>query len=181
MKTVLVPCRVPWAISPSSGSVTLTHRETDVTPECSVVFAAGRLGSNGRTDLRRVELTFSLCYFARTGPHSDSESIEAIGYKIADGYDGPIDERFLDWLTEQWRKTDVCPYSGFYVARESTWLRSLPDYFRKDSSHYVIDGRDGYAELIASGYKWREWLWTARPEDGEGEIGPLVAEGEGVA
>jgi hypothetical protein len=146
-----------------------------------VVFDAGRLGNDGRTDWRRVELTFSHCYFARTGPHSDSESIEAIGYKIAGGYDGPMNERYLDWRTEQWRKTEVCPYSGFYVARKSTWLSSLPDCFRKDSWHYVIDGRDGYVELIANGYKWREMLWASAHGDGKFEAGPVIAEGEGFA
>src|SRR5438477_12849739 len=83
VETVLSPCRVPWAISPSMSGVTLTHSESDVEPECIVLFGGGRLREDGRTDSRRIEITFNLCYYARLGPHSDREGVEEVlGYII---------------------------------------------------------------------------------------------------
>ena len=52
MKTILTPCRVPWTISPSMSGVTLTHSESDVEPECTVVCGAGRLNVDGLVDTR---------------------------------------------------------------------------------------------------------------------------------
>lgn len=64
------------------SGVTLSHSESDTEPECEVVFGAGRLTPEGRTDIRRIAIRFSLCYFARTGFHSDDEGMEAIGYQV---------------------------------------------------------------------------------------------------
>lgn len=179
LETVLLPCRVPWNISPSMSGVTLTHCETDVEPECSVVFGGGRICDDLKFDSRVIELSFKLCYFARTGHHRDSETIAAIGYKFDESFDGAGEFNYKQYL-EQWKTTGFNPHSGFYVARESAWLISLPERFLQGSRHYVIDGRDGYVELIAAGYSWREWLWTNCHRD-EAKTGPAVAEGEGVA
>jgi hypothetical protein len=179
METILTPCRVPWAISPSMSGVTLSHSESDVEPVCTVVFGAGRIQEDGRTDSRHVEIEFKLCYYARVGPHSDEEGVEVLGYTI----DRPTicAADYLDWRVRQWRETGYCPDPGFYVAERSAWLESLPDFFRRDFRHYVVDGRGGYVELIASQFRWREWLWTV----GDRELAPLqrpvVGEGEGVA
>jgi hypothetical protein len=153
--TILTPCLVPWAISPSGSGVTLTHSESDVEPECTVVFVAGRLGQDDRTDIRHVEIVFNQCYHARVGPHSDSEGVEALGYVIDPPR--PSAEDYLNWRVRHWRETGSCPDSGFYVAKRSAWLESLPNFFRPDFRHYVVDGRDGYVELIAREFKWREW------------------------
>jgi len=178
--TILTPCHVPWAISPSTSGVTLMHGESDVEPECVVAFGAGRLRADGRTDSRRVVVAFERCYYARVGPHSDTESVETIGYAI----DRPIEcepARYLDWRARRWRETGRCPDPGFYVAKQSAWLEGLPGHFRPDFKQYVVDGRDGYVELIARRFRWREWLW----DDGHRELapahGPVVGEGEGDA
>ncbi len=181
LKTVLIPCGVPWSISPSTSGVTLIHRETDVQPECSVVFGGGRLQDSGRTDDRRIEITFNLCYYSRTGPHSDTEGVEAIGYDVVQSFEG-AGRDYLEWRQKEWQKNGLCPDSGFYVAHESAWLQSLPNFFHKDYRHYVIDGRDGYVELIAKSFKWREWLWRipGHREDAP-RTGPVVGQGEGIA
>jgi len=145
-----------------------------------VIFGGGRLRDNGRTDDRRIELKFSCCYYARTGHHCDSETIEAIGYKFGGESEGP-DNRDFDWHRQQWRKTGTYAFSGFYVARESAWLNSLAERYRSDSRHYVVDGREGYVELIAKGFKWREWLWAGGNRDDAVNTGPVIAEGEGIA
>src|SRR3954453_15224816 len=118
MKTLLTPCRVPWAISPTTSGLTLTHTETDVAPECTVVLGGGRLQADGRTDDRRIELAFDRCYFARIGPHCDTEGIEAIGYEMVGKYEGSMDD-YLTWRASHWRATGLCPNSGFYVAVQS--------------------------------------------------------------
>ena len=164
------------------GGVTLLHSESDVEPECTVVFGAGRLGADSRTDSRRVEIVFKLCYFARIGPHSDTEGVEVLGYTI-DPAIACTAADYLGWRVRHWRETGNCPNSGFYVAKQSAWLRSLPDYYRQDFRHYVVDGRDGYVELIARQFKWREWVWT----EGQRDLlilparSPVVGEGVGVA
>jgi hypothetical protein len=177
--TILTPCLVPWAISPTESGVTLSHSESDVEPECTVVFGAGRLGEDGCTDSRRVEINFESCYFARVGPHSDTEGIDALGYKI----DPPITcaaADYLDWRARRWREPGSCPTPHFYVAKQSSWLASLPDFFRRDFRHYVVDGRDGYVELIARRFKWREWLWSEGKRELVPARSPVVGEGEGV-
>jgi len=180
METILTPCRVPWAISPTDSGLTLSHSESMVEPKCTVVLGAGRLQANGKTDDRRIEIAFERCYYARTGPHSDMEDIEAIGYQVEVQNEDPTID-YLDWREREWRRTGYCPDSGFYVAKQSAWISSLQDSCEADDRHYVLDGRDGYVELIARYFRWWEWLWI----DGHRELapskGPEVAEGEGTA
>jgi hypothetical protein len=179
-KTILVPCRVPWAISPSTSGLTLRHSESDTQPECTVTLGAGRLRADGRTDDRRIEIVFELSYYARVGPHSDTEGVEALGYSIVFPFEyDPAD--YLERRAHMWREAGYCPDPRFYVAQQSAWLAALPDFRHGGFRHYVIDGRDGYVELIARRYRWREWLWN----EGERELaqakGPVVDEGEGDA
>lgn len=180
VSTILTPCRVPWAISPSMSGVTLTHSESDVEPECTVVFGGGRLNADHRIDSRRIEITFKMCYHARLGPHADLETIEAIGYLINPAYDGDIND-YSERCHRTWFATGNCPDSGFYYAKESAWLATLPTFFQRDFRHYVVDGRDGYVELIAQQFAWREWLWSSGHRDDAPSAGPVVGTGEGVA
>jgi hypothetical protein len=160
------------------SGLTLQHRETDVAPECSVVLGAGRLGDDGRTDSRRIELVFEGCYHVRVGPHSDTEGVEAIGYEVVAPFKfDPPD--YLSGRARLWRQSGLCPDPGFYVAVQSEWLAGLSDVFRLGSRHYVVDGRDGYVELIARRFRWREWLWVEGDREAAPSEGPVVGEGEG--
>jgi len=173
MSTILKPCSVPWSISPSGGGLTLTHTQDDE-PECSVVFNGWR--ANEKHD-RRIELDFILPhYYIRTGYHSDRENIEAIGYKIDDGYDGPPNEHH-NWIMNHWETKGICLNSGFYYAIESDWLDSLKlsDGFR----HYVVDDRDGYVELIAQSFTWKEWIWMAGHRDDVVKTSEAINTGKG--
>lgn len=166
------------------SGVTLIHTETDVAPECTVVFAGGRLTSESRTDSRRIEITFESCYFARVGPHDDRETIEVLGYEV----DRPSElvdvAHYIDRRNRIWRESGNCPDSGFYVARQSDWVstlpRSFPRHLENQIRHYVVDGRDGYVELIARQFSWREWLWTDGQRDDAPSKGPVAGSGEGV-
>lgn len=125
-----------------------------------------------------VEISFEFCYFTRTMPHSDSEGIESIGYKVEPQFAGSV-AKYVDWRKEQWSSTGFCPDSGFYVARQSSWLLSIPELYQSNCRHYVVYGRDGHAELIAERYRWRAWKWDEFPTADPRE-GPIVAEGEGT-
>ena len=180
METILMPCRVPWAVSRSTSGVTLIHSESDVDPACTVVFGGGRMNTNGLVDSRRIEIQFVQCYYARSCPHDDSEGIEAIGYRIEHKYNGGMNE-YLNWRTQTWQRTGFCPDSGFYVAKTSEWLSGLPDLFQTDFHHYIVDGRNGYAELVARRFRWREWLWIDSHREDAISRGPVVGSGKGIA
>lgn len=179
MNTILRPCRVPWAISPSTSGVTLTHSESDVEPDCTAVFGGWRLQENGRKDNLRIDIAFRLCYYARIGPYPDTEDVEFLGYRVLRNH-SPAPGDYVAWLDEQWRTTGICPESGFYVATESEWLRSLPSGYREGFNHYVIFGRDGHVELIARGFRWRAWMWLGGLREDTASTGAPVAEGEEV-
>ncbi len=174
MGTTLRNCRVPWSISPSGSGVTLIHEETDVSPKCRVVLAAGRLAPDGRTDWRRIELQFDLAYFARTTPHDDSQSPSDYGFHVADRYQGDMD-LYLQWRKELWTDTGICPDSGFYVASQSDWLESVPDFYRQRCKHYLFDGRDGHVELLASQYRWTEWIVAENNKLEWSDVWPVVS------
>jgi len=180
MPTILTPCRVPWAISPTASAVTLVHSEDDVEPKCKIVLGGGRLTKGLRTDSRRIDITFKKCYHARLGPHHDSQTIEAIGYQIAESYTGDTNA-YIDWRHRTWIETGNCPDSGFYVARQSEWIPTLPGFFQRGFQHYVVDGRDGYVELVATQFTWQEWMWSNCHRDDAPANGPVVGTGEGVA
>jgi hypothetical protein len=144
------------------------------------VFGGGRLQDDCRTDDRRIEIAFKHCYYTRTGHHSDTEGVEAVGYEVAGGFGGDM-RNYLSWRCDVWRRDGLCPDSGFYVAQESSWLPKLPGYFQQGYRHYVVDGRDGYVELIAKSFAWREWLWGGGQREDVVLRGLVVGQGEGVA
>lgn len=175
--TILIPCRVPWAISPSMSGLTLRHHESGSEPECTVVLGAGRLQDDGRTDVRRVEIAFELCYYARGGCHSDAEGVEAVGCTATSPIEcDPVD--YPERRAQLWRDAGYCPDPGFYVAQQSVWLAGIPNLLQRGFRHYVVDGRDGYIELIARRYRWREWLWREGERESASMKGPIVGEGE---
>lgn len=154
-ETVLTPCRVPWSISPSGSGLCLKHTETDIAPECSVTFGANRLTADGTLAGGEVEIVFDGCYFARVSPKSDVSDIDECGFRIENGKAETL-EGDIVWPPREWVEKGVCPDSGFYFATESAWMESVPLLFRRDCRHFVLAGRDGYLELIAREYKWRE-------------------------
>lgn len=172
MRTTLRNCDVPWAISPTAGGITLIHEETDVSPQCRVVLGAGRLTSDGRTDLRRVEIVFEDAYFTRTAPHDDTSCPSSYGFEILNEYDGSADG-YSNWRCEQWAESGICPDSGFYVAVLSDWIGAVPNMYRDNSNHYLLDGRDGHVELIASKYEWSEWTIDGNVSEPWSDVWPL--------
>lgn len=176
MRTILTPCRVPWKVSPSMGCVTLSHAETDVEPECTVVFCGYRV--TDEYGQRRVAIEFEQCYYSRTCPLNGG-GVDRIGYEVESSRDEAED--YLEWLDREWKATGLCPSPEFYVARESEWLSGLPDPYREGFRHYVVVGRDGYVELVARRFRWREWIWSEGNREDAPAKGPVVDSGEGFA
>lgn len=179
MATILTPCKVPWQISSSSSGITLIHTETDTEPDCKVVLGGGRLKEDGHTDSRRIDITFKRCYFARVGHHDDTQSIEDIGYIV----DAPVPDDLKDysqWRCATWLALGHCPDSGFYVAQSSDWLSTLPEFCQR-FRHYVLDGHDGYVELIAERFAWQEWSWNHGERDDAPANGSMLGSGTGEA
>ena len=161
VKATLKPYQVPWMISPSMSGVTLIHGESDTSPECRVIFGAGRLQATDLIDSRCIELTFENCAHARVSPKHDDYGLDREGFNLID--DGsPSGVAYLKWLPSQWRQLGYCPRSGFWVALSSPWLNELRI---NGSHHYVVAGRNGYVEVIASSFSWREWEWTSGRRD----------------
>ncbi len=122
------------------SGVTLCHSESDTWPECTVVFGGGRLQKTGSIDSRRIEISFEDCWFARSAPKPDNKGIEAVGFEVI-GNLSTSDGDYLEWLRSEWNRTGICPRSGFYVATESSWLRSLSEHYQTGFKHYVVSGR----------------------------------------
>jgi hypothetical protein len=71
-------------------------------------------------------------------------------------------------------------FQGFYVAKKSEWLSGLPAMQDAGYHHYVVVGRDGYVELIAERYRWREWPRTTGHREDLAALGAVVESGEGA-
>ena len=171
MTTTLKSCRVPWDVSASPG-VTLVHQEGEVAPECKVAFCGSRLGAGDLLDMVQVQITFHAAWHARVAPKFDQSDIESEGFEVPDAYIGGTAGDYLEWRQTAWREQGVCPDASFYVATRSDWLETMPKETTSRSRHYVVCGRDGYAEILAEGFSWRELGMSG--EDG------LYREGEGV-
>jgi hypothetical protein len=173
-QVVLAPCQVPWMISPSMSGLTLVHSEGDIEPRCTVVVGGGRLTESGRTDSRRIELTFHECESSRLLPIGDDEELASKGYTLRSAARDVEISQYLKWFPAEWQSSGVCPESGLWVAIESPELKSLR---AKGRSLYVVAGRNGYVELVASGFSWQEWIWDAGEREDLPASRPVAARG----
>jgi hypothetical protein len=161
-------CSLPWRIW--TWGLSLVHSDTDVSPECSVEFGtnvARRIKSAHESYWAKVE--FQGAAFASAKPHRDDETLETVtGYDIVPR-STRSDLPMLDALEAEeaeWIRTGVCPDPWFYYSTDSAWLRSergawahrqRGPYGPEDAVHFLLDGRDGYIEILATGFSWRAW------------------------
>lgn len=77
-------------------------------------------------------------------------------------------EAVNSWEAEQkrWIETGVCPDPGFWFSMDSAWLeaernswatRQRTRHGPEDAVHFLLDGRDGYVEILASAFTWQAW------------------------
>lgn len=174
-KIVLVPCKVPWMVSPSMSGLTLIHCENDE-PECKIVFGGGRMTTSGM-DSRRIEVTFHGCESSRFGLLRDEEELASKGFYLKSDARFVEASEYLAWFKSQWLTCGLCPESGLWIATRSHNDSGSHAEFK---SHYVISGRNGFAELFATSFSWNEWIWESGLRDDVQLSGALAAEGRSV-
>lgn len=176
------PCRVPWRVWP--WGLDLSHSDTDVVPECSVEFGARVLHDGRDYGELWVVVEFELAGFASAKPHRDDEELADVS-----GYEIPVrrreySESMRQAEEEAWLSTGICPEPHFYFSTDSTWLRSEREswaYRQRgriepgDAIHFVLNGRDGYVEVIAAGYAWRAWR-TGHPRLNDVSGDPILSD-----
>jgi hypothetical protein len=165
------PCTLPWSIW--SWGLTLKHSDTDVLPECSVEFGAMRVvQTSEQFEQIWIRVDFADAAYASAKPHRDDEEVFTVtGYKLiqpdvrtgSEGI-GLLDE--FEQEQEEWKRTGICRRPDFYFSRDSRWLEAERDSWAwrhrggsrpEDAVHFLLDGRDGYLEILASGFHWSAW------------------------
>jgi hypothetical protein len=116
-----------------------------------------------------AKLDFHGAAFASAKPHRDDETLEIVtGYDIvprANRSGLPMLDA-LDAEETEWIRTGICSDPWLYYSTDSAWLLSERDawahrqrgrYGAGDAVHFLLDGRDGYLEILATGFTWRAW------------------------
>jgi hypothetical protein len=174
-------CRLPWSIWP--WGISLTHSDTDTRPECSVEFGGMLPRPTPPYEELWVRVEFESAAFASAKPHRDDEELaEVTGYDIVPrrkepevGLSGGLREVLRatadvanrrEQEQKRWIETGACPDPGFYFSMDSGWLeaernswaaRQRTSHGPGDGVHFLLDGRDGYVEILASGFSWQAW------------------------
>ena len=154
-------CTLPWSIWP--WGLTLNHGDTDVLPECSVEFGVQVVRPSPPYEQLWVKVEFELAAFASAKPHRDDEGLSDVT-----GYDIVPRRGATSWEDDQaeWLRTGVCPDPGFYFSTDTRWLdadrrswaaRQRGNPRQEEAVHFLLDGRDGYVEILAAGFTWRAW------------------------
>lgn len=154
-------CTLPWRIWP--WGIRLSHSDSDMLPECSVEFGALVVRPTRPYEALWVKVDFELAAFASARPHRDDEDLfEVSGYSLLPSRRDDLGgDRDAEWL-----RTGTCPDPRFYFSTDSRWLerdkrswaaRQRTDRGPDDAVHFLLDGRDGYVEILAAGFTWRAW------------------------
>ena len=180
MDNVFHACTLPWTVWP--WGVDLHHADTDVVPECSMQFGAMIVRPSQPYEQLWIRVEFELAGFASAKPHRDDETLtEVSGYDIVprrDEHDQDAHARD----EASWLSSGICPDPKLYFATDSTWLtaereswaqRLRDSVTAEDAVHFLVDGRDGYVEILAKGFHWRAWQ-PGSPRHNEVEGEPIM-------
>jgi hypothetical protein len=134
-------------------------------PECSVEFGAVLARPTRPWVELWVRVEFELAAFATAKPHRDNEELaDVTGYDIEPRRRDRSADRELE--EAEWIRTERCPDPGFYFSTDTTWLarsrhswaaRQRTNRSPQDAFHFLLDGRDGYLEILAAGFTWKAW------------------------
>ncbi|MCB9372237.1 MAG: hypothetical protein H6518_05595 [Microthrixaceae bacterium] len=160
--------------------MTSSHSDTDVVPERSVEFGAQIARPQPPYEQNWVRLDFELAGLARARPHSDDERLgDVTGYDIVpkqrfDGTEQAHDEAKAEWL-----RTGSCPDRQVYWTSDSSWLteerpswayRQRTGRAAAEAIHSIVNGSDGFVEVMAVGFTWTGFEMTAGPPIGPGGV-----------
>lgn len=164
MTDVFNSCPLPWSIWP--WGLKLTHSDTDLAPECSVEFGVQVVRATSRYRELWVKVEFELAAFVVAKPHRDDEELTQVsGYDIVARRE-PSSEQHRQRAESEWLRTGVCSDPGFYSSTNSTWLEQVRQPWAErqrtrrsadDAVHFLLNGRDGFLEIIAAGFTWQAW------------------------
>ena len=154
----LVDLAVPWCIDALQASFRLVKGEHEDDQPTQAAFCAFALPDDrqGPFVMQLIAVTFQEAVAARMIPFEPSEFLE-FESEESKGSDVEGFERGVRKFQEQlgrWRKTGICPSSGFFEVVQSPWVRELgidDEEFR----HYFSFGRSVRLDVIARGWTWR--------------------------
>jgi hypothetical protein len=162
MSETFSACTLPWSIWP--WGLSLTHGDTDTLPECSVEFGVQVVQPSPPYEQLWVRVEFDLAAFASAKPHRDDEDLlDVTGYDIVPRSN---ESATYQEQRDEWLRTGVCPDPGFYFSTDTKWIkaeqrswatRQRRDLRPQEVVHFLLDGRDGYIEILAAGFTWRAW------------------------
>jgi hypothetical protein len=152
MKNRFKPCLLPWAIWP--WGLSLSHSDTDVGPKCTVEFGAQVARPTPPFDQYWVRVVFAMADVVIARPKSDiADLADVTDYDFEVDADRGESAHHAD--INRWLESGECPHPGFYWASKSTLLESEVE--AQGSIHFLLEGRDGYLEILADGFSWSAW------------------------
>jgi hypothetical protein len=123
------------------------------------VFEETKEGTNGVFQLVRV--VFGKAHWLRLSPGvSESQVLDEAAYDWSAvpsslGAGETVYEN-VQRVRALWLETGVCPDPRMYEVKFSPWLAELRLSQAEGWSHYLLAGSEGYLEVIAQGWEWRQ-------------------------
>ena len=154
------PCALPWSIWP--WGLDLRHSDTDTSLECVVEFGAMVVRPAPPYEELWVAVEFHDAAYACAKPHKDDERIEDVTGYVIRGRESDDEAAY----EAEWLASGVCPDPYVYFTTDSPWLdrergswaaRQRTNHGPEDAVHFLLNGRDGYIEILASNFSWRAW------------------------
>jgi hypothetical protein len=152
-RPLVVAVPVPWSVSTNVANLAASWREAG---QCVIWCDAFFGRHHPAAAYKRVAIHFAGCASLLVEPRvSDDQVIGGDRYDWS-GIRRPrpkTEDELTAWLTAyatDWASTGVCPNPHFYCVEPSAWAAN----FRHGHRHFVIEGTDSHAELLARDFTW---------------------------
>jgi len=157
-RSKLVDLAVPWCIDALQAHFRLVTGEYEEDQPTQASFCAFALGEDRRGPfvMQFIVATFQEALAARMAPFDPSHVLEFEAEESsggdADGFE--LGVRKFQGQLARWRKTGICPSSGFFEVAHSCWMREL-GIDDEEMRHYFSFGRSVRLDILARGWTWR--------------------------
>ncbi len=154
----LIDLAVPWCIDALQAHFRMVTGEYEEDQPTQASFCAFSLGEDRRGPfvMQFIVVTFQEAVAARITPFDLSDTLEFEAEESsgadADGFERGV-RKFQEQL-ECWRKTGICPSSGFFEVAHSPWMLEL-GIDDEEMRHYFSFGRNIRLDVLARGWAWR--------------------------